>query len=101
MKPHLVEPCILIILDSTEILLTEEQFLAMMKEFPEIEEQIDEFESPDDTQDREALHDCIARHLLKRHWPLNGDKLTHKQFQDFLQQLKVAAIKAGYELCER
>lgn len=95
MSTLLVDKCIKVINDYIGVALTEAQFAELMQDNPELKEQLIEFNSPNDTMDREMLIDMVSIKVTGRSWPTYGDSFNG---DDFLKEFIAGCISYGYAL---
>lgn len=76
--------------------LTVEQFRDIIKDYPELENDINEYGA--DTGEREEFMSAFARRVVGRDWPTYGEgQDVHNQF---MKDLVVKGLAAGYTLTE-
>jgi len=98
MSRDLTSRCIEVIADHTKVQLTADQFNEMMKDEHDLIEQLIEYDSPNDTMDRECMMEVLAKHLTGRSWPCYGDGKAAREsfFQEFEENVKIK----GYTLLD-
>lgn len=96
MSPTLISECIDTLGDYAGVLLTEDQFLNLMKDDPSLVKQLIKYNSPRDTMDRECMMELLAKKLTGRTWPCYGE--GKQVFESFIQVFNENAIKQGYKL---
>jgi len=88
------QECISVLEDYTGIILTVDQFDALMCKNTNLIPGIIEF-GANDTMERENLTDALAIELTGYRWPNYGDTSEYKN--QFYKNLDTGAIRLGYE----
>lgn len=98
MQKELTLECIDVLARYAGVSLTVPQFNELMKENPELNDQLVEYNSPNDTMDREDLMDSLSKQVLGKSWPMykDGDEYFYKFYQEFHDQ----CLQRGYKLTE-
>jgi hypothetical protein len=96
MSSVLRRKCIDVLHDYSGIAITEEQFLELMTENPDLEKQLIKYNSPSDTADREYMMERLAIKIVGRPWPCYGD--GKEAAQKFYADLERMAVEKGYAL---
>lgn len=79
--------------------MTKEQLRALLNKNPWLNEQLKKY-SFQDTVVRESVSDMIAETFIGEQWPMNGDNITDKEFEEFCQNIRTAAAQQGYQVVE-
>ena len=96
MSPDLISRCIDTLADYAGVQLTEDQFNDLMKDDPDLVEQLIDYDSPSDTMDRECMMEVLAVRLTGRSWPCYGE--GQEAFKSFIQVFNTNAVLSGYKL---
>jgi hypothetical protein len=95
MNPTLANKCIDVIADYSSIELTLNQFKELMTDNPDLNDQLIEFSSPNDTADREDMLSALGYKLTGREWPMYKD--GNDAFEKFMIDFSAGAKRLGYK----
>jgi hypothetical protein len=96
MSTQLINECIEVIQDYSGVSLTQNQFLELMADNPQLNKQLIKYNSPGDTMDREDMLSALGRKLTGRDWPIYMD--GPQAMQQFTEDFESGARRLGYKL---
>lgn len=83
----------------TGINMTKKQLYVLLDNNQYLKEQLKKY-SFQDTVVRESVSDMISETFIGERWPINGDNLTDKEYDEFIRKIRISAAQQGYQIEE-
>lgn len=83
----------------TGINMTKKQLYVLLDNKQYLKEQLKKY-SFQDTVVRESVSSMISETFIGERWPINGDNLTDKEYDEFIRKIRISAAQQGYQIEE-